>query len=231
VIEVKFEDIKGSYDLMVGLGSWCGPALHLRRHNLRKFSFPLDWCISNSLPDVSRLLKNRFQGFMELKNMRWTEGYAHFLDDGHAIFPPGGGTEPVNAHFIEDTYSNIVSVHDFPVIPNQDWKVLYPSYKAKLNRRINRFLEKITNSSSILFIRWGVTNPTEAMELKSVLSEMVPGKVNILILNPVQDLQGVSPMDWGIDGIATIQVPLDNPNNDNVWDYALQGLSLTDKWK
>lgn len=231
MIEVKFEDIKGSYDLMVGLGCWCGPALHLRRHNLRKFSFPLDWVISNSLPDVSRLLKNRFQGFMELKNMRRTEGYAHFLDDGHAIFPPGGGTEPVNAHFIEDTYSNIVSVHDFPVISNQDWKVLYPSYKARLNRRIDRFLEKVTNSPSILFIRWGVTNPTEAMELKSVLSEMAPGKFNILILNPVPGLQKISPMDWGIDGIASIQVPLDNPNDDSVWDYALQGLTLTNKWK
>ncbi|MGQ3381490.1 DUF1796 family putative cysteine peptidase [Priestia endophytica] len=227
---MKFEEIKGSYDLMVGLGSWCGPALHLRRHNLRRFSFPLDWVISNSLPDVSRLLKNRFQGFMELKNMKWTEGYAHLLDDGDAIFPPEGGTEPVNAHFIEDTYSNIISVHDFPVIPNQDWEVLYPSYKEKLNQRINRFLEKVENSSSILFIRWGVTNPNEAVELKSILSEMTSGKFNILILNAVSGLQEVMPIDWGIDGIASIQVPLENPNDNNVWDYAFQGLTLTDRW-
>jgi hypothetical protein len=167
---------------------------------------------------------------MELKNMKWTEGYAHLLDDGNAIFPPEGGTEPVNAHFIEDTYSNIISVHDFPVIPNQDWEVLYPSYKEKLNQRINRFLEKVENSSSILFIRWGVTNPNEAIELKSVLSEITPGKFNILILNAVSGLQEVKPMDWGIDRIASIQVPLENPNDNNIWDYAFQGLTLTDRW-
>ncbi|WP_364279339.1 DUF1796 family putative cysteine peptidase [Peribacillus frigoritolerans] len=32
--------MKGSYDVIISLGSWCGPSL-----NLRRFSFPLDWCI------------------------------------------------------------------------------------------------------------------------------------------------------------------------------------------
>ncbi|WP_459735338.1 DUF1796 family putative cysteine peptidase [Peribacillus sp. N1] len=35
-------DIKGSYELIAGLGSWCGPALHTKRHDLRRNSFPLD---------------------------------------------------------------------------------------------------------------------------------------------------------------------------------------------
>ncbi|WP_258833483.1 papain-like cysteine peptidase [Peribacillus frigoritolerans] len=60
--ELKLQDIKGSYDVIISLGSWCGPSLILRR-----FSFPLDWVVSNSLPDVSRILKNRFVGFMDLR--------------------------------------------------------------------------------------------------------------------------------------------------------------------
>ncbi|MEP9405607.1 DUF1796 family putative cysteine peptidase [Peribacillus frigoritolerans] len=65
--ELKLQDIKGSYDVIISLGSWCGPSLNFRRHNLRQFSFPLDWVVSNSLPDVSRILKNRFAGFIDLR--------------------------------------------------------------------------------------------------------------------------------------------------------------------
>ena len=85
---------------------------------------------------------------MEFQNLQRTDGYAHFLDDGVAIFPEEGGTEPVNAHFwFMILYYNIISVHDFPIIPNVDWTVMYPSYKEKLYQRIARFLEKVENSS------------------------------------------------------------------------------------
>ncbi|WP_343929667.1 DUF1796 family putative cysteine peptidase [Peribacillus frigoritolerans] len=84
--ELKLQEIKGSYDVIISLGSWCGPSLNLRRHNLRRFSFPLDWVVSNSLPDVSRILKNRFVGFMDLKNMKQVDGIASYLDDGDGFF-------------------------------------------------------------------------------------------------------------------------------------------------
>lgn len=216
---------------MVGLGSWCGPALHLRRHDLRKFSFPLDWVISNSLSDVSRLLKNKFADYMELENMIRTDGYAHFLDDGTAVFPEEGGNEPVNAHFINDTLYNIISVHDFPIIPDEDWQTQYPSYKEKLNGRIQRFLEKITNSQSVLFVRWGADTYDEAAQLQTVLSEIVKGKFNILILQPVDGLQVVNELNCESDGICFVQVPLNNPNDDQIWDHVLNGLTLTDHWK
>ncbi|MDU9695672.1 DUF1796 family putative cysteine peptidase [Priestia aryabhattai] len=230
MIILNLQDIKGSYDLMLGLGSWCGPSLNLRRHNWRRFSFPLDWMISNSIADVSRLLKNKFSGFMDLENLQRTDGYAHFLDDGVAIFPEEGGTEPVNAHFIHDMHYNIISVHDFPIIPNVDWTVMYPSYKEKLNQRITRFFEKIENSPSVLFIRWGAATPEEAIELKTTLSELVKGPFNILLLQPLDGLKGVIDMNWTIDGICSVQVPLDNPNDEAIWDYVLNGLSLTNFW-
>ncbi|MEK4069066.1 DUF1796 family putative cysteine peptidase [Peribacillus sp. FSL R5-0717] len=78
---------------------------------------------------------------------------ASYLDDGDAVFEKGGMQQ--NAHFIQDTYYNIISVHDFLIIPNQHWTHLYPAYKEKLNYRINKFIEIISNSKSVLFVRWG----------------------------------------------------------------------------
>ncbi|MCP1155207.1 DUF1796 family putative cysteine peptidase [Peribacillus frigoritolerans] len=31
------------------MGSWCGPALHTKRYDLRRNSFPLDWDQSSFL--------------------------------------------------------------------------------------------------------------------------------------------------------------------------------------
>lgn len=119
--ELKLQDIKGSYDVIISLGSWCGPSL-----NLRRSSFPLDWVEFNSLPDVSRILKNRFVGFMDLNNMKQVDGIAFYLDDGEVVFSDECGKQQ-KAHIIQDTYYNVISVHDFPMIPNQDWTHLYPA--------------------------------------------------------------------------------------------------------
>jgi hypothetical protein len=219
--ELKLQDIKGSYDVIISLGSWCGSSL-----NLRRFSFPLDWVVSNSLPDVSRILKNRFVGFMDLNNMKQVDGIASYLDDGDVVFSDEGGKQQ-KAHFIQDTYYNVISVHDFPMIPNQDWTHLYPAYKEKLNYRINKFIEIISNSNSILFVRWGAVSVREAVELQSVLSEMIQGKFNILFLDPIEGLKDVNEIDWGIKGICTVQVPSDGPNDDSMWDYVYNGLTLT----
>ncbi|MGG4106272.1 DUF1796 family putative cysteine peptidase [Paenibacillus lautus] len=70
--------------LIISLGSWCGPSINLRERQLRRFSFPLDWMISSSISDVTRLLSNRFIGFMELGHMRKVEGTSALLEDGIA---------------------------------------------------------------------------------------------------------------------------------------------------
>jgi hypothetical protein len=223
-MKLNLNDIKKSYDVIVSLGSSCSPAMQLRRHNLRRFSGPLDWSVSLTLSDVSRLLKNKFDGFMEIKNMRLLEETHFFLDEGVAVLPRDGSTQPIKSYFVKDTYYNILSVHDFPILPNQDWSVTYPSYKEKLNYRINRFLEKITNSQSVLFVRWKASYD-EAIELQSVLSEIVNGHFNILILHPVDGSQGVSEMNWGLDKVCSVKVPNDT-NDNSTWDFVLNGITL-----
>ncbi|WP_364279284.1 hypothetical protein [Peribacillus frigoritolerans] len=58
--------------------------------------------------------------------MKQVDGIASYLDDGDAVFSDEGGKHQ-DAHFIQDTYYNIISVHDLLIIPNQDWTHLYPA--------------------------------------------------------------------------------------------------------
>ena len=227
---VNLQEIKGPYDLMLGIGSWCGPSLNLRRHNLRRFAFPLDWMVSNSVSDVTRLINNRFQGFMDFPNLVLTEGTSSSLDDGVAVMPAQGGTEPVNAHFVYDTSYNITSVHDFPIIPGQDWTVTYPAYKEKLQKRITNLFEKLETSPKVLFVRWGFATQEEAIALHEALSRLVKGQFNLLLMLPVSGIKGMQEMHWPYPGICAVQVPIEEPNNDAIWDEVYSGLSLTNYW-
>jgi hypothetical protein len=206
---LNLQDIKGSYDAVFSLGSACNPALQFQRLNLKRFtSSPLDWSYSPYLSDVNRLLKNNFKGFMELKNMRVVNDkgdsiYANYANDGAIIVPHKGIHAPPKSYVIQDTLYNIFSAHDFPIIVNQSWLVTYPSFKKTLNYRIYRFLEKVKNSQSVLFVRF-----------------------NILILNPVEELQEISEVNWELDRVCAVNVP-DDPNSNSTWDYVLKGVTLT----
>ncbi|MFE7084129.1 DUF1796 family putative cysteine peptidase [Priestia megaterium] len=215
------KDIKGSYDVIVSLGSACNPAMELRRLNLRTFSGPLDWSVSLSLSDVNRLLKNKFHGFMELENMRLIDGAYEFLDDGIVI-------EGVKSYLIEDTHYNIISVHDFPIIPHQHWSATYISYKEKITHRINRFFEKIISSESTLFIRWAATYE-EAVELQAILRGIVKGQFNILVLCPEEGFEGISEIDWVINNICAVTVPK-IPNDPTTWNFVLKDITLNSEY-
>ncbi|MGQ3377731.1 DUF1796 family putative cysteine peptidase [Priestia endophytica] len=231
MINLNLQDIKGSYDAVFSLGSACNPALQFQRLNLKRFtSSPLDWSYSPYLSDVNRLLKNNFKGFMELKNMRVVNDkgdsiYANYANDGAIIVPHKGIHAPLKSYVIQDTLYNIFSAHDFPIIVNQSWLVTYPSFKKTLNYRIYRFLEKVKNSQSVLFVRW-VANYHEAVELQSTLSQMTKGCFNVLILNPVEDLQEISEVNWELERVCAVNVP-DDPNSNSTWDYVLNGVTLT----
>lgn len=56
--------------------------------------------------------------------MKQVDGIAFY--DGEVVFSDECGKQQ-EAHFIQDTYYNVISVHDFSMIPNQDWTHLYPA--------------------------------------------------------------------------------------------------------
>lgn len=222
VLNLNLQDIKKSYDVVISLGSSCLPTYQLKRCNLRSFSGPLDWVLSPSLSDVNRLLKNRLRDLMELKNICLIEGaYYNLLNDNSE-------DQKSQTYRVKDTNYNITSVHDFPVMPNYDWSVTYPQYKDKLNSRINKFFEKITNSHSILFIRTEA-GYEETIELKSVLSQITNSRFNILAVNLVMGLQNVVEKNWGIEGVCSVECPHRQDvwyGDNSAWDYILGGIKL-----
>ncbi|MGG1551359.1 DUF1796 family putative cysteine peptidase [Paenibacillus ferrarius] len=206
-----------SYDLIVSLGQNCDPAAHLRRHNLRKFSMPLDWVVSTSLTDVSRLLKNKFRGFMDECNLQQIEGSSQYVDEFASV------VQKTPSYFIHDTLYNVTSVHDFPIIPNQSWRSTYKSYKEKLDMRIERFLKESTKSTSMLFVRLHATYD-QTVELQSVLENFTNNNFNILIICPIANLKRVTEIDWGLECVCTVQIP--STNNFDDWDHVLKSIQL-----
>lgn len=219
---MNLEEIKKPYDLIVSLGSACAPAIHLRRYNLRKFAMPLDWVISSSLSDVNRLLKNRFHAYMELENMQVISG-----TDGGGLYDEEKGVTFTPTYRIRENNYNIISVHDFPVLPNQEWYATYPTYKNKLNMRIERFLDSFTKSNSTLFIRWEATYD-QTVELKSILNNTMKGEFHILILNPKKlnnNVGNIIEVNWNIDGVCSLEIDFTTESFDSI----LNGITLSEK--
>ncbi|MEK1833451.1 DUF1796 family putative cysteine peptidase [Priestia megaterium] len=110
------------------------------------------------------------------------------------------------------------------MLPNRHWTATYPRFKRNLNYKINRFMKKLINSKSILFIRWGA-NYNETVELQLILSQITSGNFRILIINPTESLETPSESDWGMDKVCTVNAPID-PNSISTWDYVLNGVTL-----
>ena len=216
---MKLAEIQKPYDLFVGLGSACDPAAHLRTHDLRRYSMPLDWLVTSYLSEVSRLFENRFAGFMELESLQLIDGSANFYDEENPI----PSNAPLNTHFIEDKAYKTISVHDFPNIEGRPWQDNYPAFKQKLDLRIARLMSEIAGAESVLFIRWaGVT--ADAVALRSVLSGLTDGTADLLVLQPTE-VDGVVEQDNEHDGLCLLQVP-NLPADTTIWDPILRGMSL-----
>ncbi|KUP24634.1 DUF1796 family putative cysteine peptidase [Paenibacillus sp. DMB5] len=222
---MNLQDIKIEYDLIVSLGSSCAPAINLRRYGLRKFSMPLDWMISASLSDVTRLIKSRFNRFMAFENLSRLDETHFYLNDGNPVYDNPDGQSLSKSYFIRDSEYNIISAHDFPIIPNVDWRSFYPAYRQKLDRRITRFWANLVQSTSSLFIRWSA-GYEEVYELRDILSTLLRGRsYTILILNPAEHLTVTRELPWGMEHVCALEVPGDMNDYTN-WDFILNGIRL-----
>ncbi|MEK4551923.1 papain-like cysteine peptidase [Bacillus sp. FSL M8-0473] len=224
---MNLEDIQKSYGVIVSLGGLCQVTNQIKRHNLRTFSGPLDWFYYPSLSDVNKLLQNRFKKFMKLENMVIEGSESYGLIESE--FDNQIKWAERITYCIKDTYYNCFSMHDFPINSEKDLKSTYPSFKAKLDTRINRFLEKINSSESILFIRiWG--NRDEAVELQNVLSKITNKDFNILIVNFKEGISNIVEQNWGISRVCSIELSRYQDRwegDDSDWDVILNKITLT----
>jgi hypothetical protein len=213
---MNLEDIKGTYDSIFSLGHFCLSAIQMKKNNLRPFAGVLDWVGSPSLPDVNRLLRNRFVGFWEPSNMRVI---------GHAT--------PKDLLVSDDAYK-IYFNHDFKTDINTPTHLAaFPDVKEKYNRRIQRFLEKMTTSQRILFIRTKGTLE-EVRELEMVLAEMVKNDFQILLVNHT-NVNRITEKNWPLKKVCVVELPgqgkrgepLSN-ENDHYWKMIFNGVNIAD---
>lgn len=214
---MRFQEIGGAYDWIVSLGCSCEPAAHLRRNGLRTASSPLDWVVSQSLSQVNRMLYNRFSGYMELDHMEQMEGSADYVVDEEV-------QQEQRSYFILDRQYDVLSVHDFPIVPGEDWRVHYPAFKAKLDYRAERFLRKTAESRRALFVRWGGSQ-LEAQQLQEVLAGLTGGEFRILMLQGIKGLEVAVDNRWQLPGVASLSMP-DSAGNHQIWDQILASVSL-----
>jgi hypothetical protein len=152
---------------------------------------------------INRLLRNRFIGYST-------------------------GVDSKEPHIcISDDAYNIVSSHDFKADRNTLTQLnTYPEVKEKLNRRIQRFLEKTATCKRILFVRTEGTLQ-QAQELQTVLSGMVTHDFRILLINHT-DVNGIVEKNWSLEKVCALELPNKEiwEGNDHHWRTILSGIQL-----
>lgn len=208
---MEFTQIKGGYDAIFSLGDLCLTSIQLKKHNLRPYSGVLDWMASLDLSTVSKLLENKFVGFLEYENLR-VIGYADS-----------------NICVSDDGY-NIVSNHDFDGEHNTlEYLGSYFEVMEKYERRIQRFLDEMNSARRILFVRTEGTLE-EASVLQEVLSRLVKHDFNILLINH-KPVKGLVERSWPLEKVCSIEFPNSDKweGNHDLWEEVLSGIHLIKK--
>ncbi|SNZ03624.1 Putative papain-like cysteine peptidase [Terribacillus aidingensis] len=201
--------LKGGYDAVYSLGDLCLGAIQMKKNNLRPFSGPLDWMGTPLLPNVIQLFEKRFADFMLYENLRIV---------GHAT---------PDMLLVSDDRNFVMSNHDFHTAENSLTQLTtYPQVKEKLDRRVNRLLEKLLTAQRILFIRTNATLEDTA-ELQRVLRSIIEHDFRILVVNhgPVS---GIVEKHWPIDNVYSVELP-DNEiweGNNALWKQLFQDVHL-----
>lgn len=206
---MSLEEIKGEYDAIFSLGHLCLAALQLQKNNLRLFSGVLDWMGSHSLTNVSRLLNNRFAGFMDFENLA-IRGYA---DEYNLL--------------VEDEKYHIFSNHDFAANENTlTHLATYHEAKEKFNRRIKRFLEKMETSERILFVRTKGSF-ADVLELETVLSSLVKNDFKIVVVNHT-NVKDIKEKQWPLKRVTIVEFPDKEiwTENDHLWKKLFSDVHL-----
>ncbi|OXM87388.1 DUF1796 family putative cysteine peptidase [Paenibacillus rigui] len=200
---MKLEEINGCYDAIFSLGSKCLASIQLRKNQLRPYSGVLDWMLSPSLQHVNLLLRNRFTSFLDYK---------------HLALQPNAGNM-----LYRDVFYNITLAHDMPLKQNVHDLTCYPELRRKMDRRIQRFLEKCDTCPKILFIRLGGTWE-EVLELQQVLSGLVTHDFRILLVNHSTTYQIID-TGCSLEKVCSIQIPLEL-ECDDLWRIILHRFQL-----
>ena len=146
--------------IFIPLGNSCSISYNLKVNNLRKFAYPFDWVRIQNLNNISLLIQNNFDGFLDLSKFR----FKYFSNKFN-----------VNNKFESYIYSNeyCTFFHDFDnYIEKFDASIFIKKYE----RRIKRFLEVIKSNNKLIFIReeFGKINKNKIYNFISVIKNINP---------------------------------------------------------
>ncbi|MGE6964101.1 DUF1796 family putative cysteine peptidase [Bacillus thuringiensis] len=208
---MKLVDIQQNYNTIFSLGDRCLTANKLRQFKLRPYAGIIDWMLSPNLLSIDRLLKNRCENFMEKENMV-CDGYNQLIF-GHLL--------------LRDLLYDVTSVHDFCITKNTltNWNT-YESFKIKVEKRIERFLNKLETCNKILFVRINGSYE-EAKLLEQTLSQIVTHEFRLLIINE-EPIDWITEYNWGLQYTCGIGISIDKRECDKLWGTILKNVICTD---
>jgi hypothetical protein len=207
---VNLSDIQRKYDTVISLGGSCQVTYQMARHNLRTFSGPLDWFVFYSASCLSKALNSGFQGFMDYQNLEVIG--------------------PCEANYIiKDSVFDCYSYHDFPLCCNGDISSYYPEFKEKIDRRVQRFQQKLQVKKSILLIRLH-GRFDDIRDLKTIIGGLTKSDVTLLLVNH-STVPTITEMDWNLPNVCSVEI-YNSPNSwsgcDQYWDVLLNGVKTVD---
>lgn len=178
-LETK-EPIVQPYYPIISLGFNCQVAYQLRLYGLRYEAYPFDWIIC-PFNAVIKLIEDDFKYFLDPQYLKFihTENQKHILN----------------------TYYDIKFLHDFRL--SESFMEDYESVKETYTRRIERFYQKMNESSPALLIRKKI-NQEESLQLKQVLSNKFPHS-NFTIIAVDNNHQIMT--NWNIPQIINYYMP------------------------
>ncbi|OQA34521.1 MAG: hypothetical protein BWY54_00843 [Candidatus Dependentiae bacterium ADurb.Bin331] len=197
--------------VIVSLGCDCHPAAYARKHALRDFAFPFDWCLT-PFETIYRFIKKDFDGFIKKKHLvpsaerYFSRNLKKFLTQLSLI-----GVSTYKS-WVVDKKNDIIFVHDFPDNQIPIIAKLYKDIAQKYERRIKRFMTLMNGSKHVYFIRYLDVSKNQAFDLHALLKTKFPKlSYTLIVIGNTAEFNTY----WGIKSIKNYFLPI---HNEEFWE-------------
>lgn len=138
------------------MGTACPCSEALRISNLQMYSYPFDWLWGGDFPKRVDIFLNEFKRYIEKEDLEF--------------FSESNGAPVAPCAVYKNNYNGIVFNHDFTI--GYDFDEIYPSVKAKYERRASRLFKQIDELKDILMVY--IQFPNDETKIKdSALEELL----------------------------------------------------------
>lgn len=191
--------------VVISLGSDCHPAAYTRKHSIRDFAFPFDWCLT-PFDSIYHFIKNDFAGYLKKKNLVQSEEkqFNHSLKK----FLQKTSLVAVSTYqsWVVDKKNGMIFVHDFPDNRLPVIAKWYKDIARKYERRIKRFKAVMDGSKHVYLIRYLDTTKKQALELEKLLRKNFPhARFTLIIIGNTPEFNH----NWGYQRIKNYALTSD----------------------